>query len=161
MHKSWGNSIEFDEAADRMGADVMRWLFAGSRPEENVLFGWEAADETRRRLLVLWNVYAFLVGQARSARWSPGAVEVPAASRSVMDRWILSRTAELASSVEAALRTYDAYAAVRRLEVGIDELSTWYVRRTRERFAADAPTEDRNAAFDTLYQALLTLLRVA
>ena len=161
MHKSWGNSIEFDEAADRMGADVMRWLFAGSRPEENVLFGWEAADETRRRLLVLWNVYAFLVGQARSARWSPGEVEVPAASRSVMDRWILSRTAELASSVEAALRTYDAYAAVRRLEVGIDELSTWYVRRTRERFAADAPTEDRNAAFDTLYQALLTLLRVA
>ena len=55
MHKSWGNSIEFDEAADRMGADVMRWLFAGSRPEENVQFGWEAADETRRRILVLWN----------------------------------------------------------------------------------------------------------
>jgi isoleucyl-tRNA synthetase len=161
MHKSWGNSIEFDEAADRMGADVMRWLFAGSRPEENVLFGWDAADDTRRRLLVLWNVYAFLIGQARSARWTPGVTEVPAASRSVMDRWILSRSAELSSSVEASLRSYDAYAAVRRLEEGIDELSTWYLRRTRERFAADAPEEDRNAAFDTLHQALLTLLRVA
>jgi isoleucyl-tRNA synthetase len=161
MHKSWGNSIEFDEAADRMGADVMRWLFMGSRPEENVLFGWEAADETRRRLLVLWNVYAFLVGQARSARWTPGEVEVPASSRSVMDRWILSRSAELASSVETSLRAYDAYAAVRRLEQGIDELSTWYLRRTRDQFAADAPEHERHAAFDTLHQALLTLLRVA
>jgi isoleucyl-tRNA synthetase len=161
MHKSWGNSIEFDEAADRMGADVMRWLFMGSRPEENVLFGWEAADETRRRLLVLWNVYAFLVGQARSARWTPGEVEVPASSRSVMDRWILSRSAELASSVETSLRAYDAYAAVRRLEQGIDELSTWYLRRTRDQFAADAPERERHAAFDTLHQALLTLLRVA
>ena len=161
MHKSWGNSIEFDEAADRMGADVMRWLFAGSRPEENVLFGWDAADETRRRLLVLWNVYAFFIGQARSTRWTPGAAEVSAASRSVLDRWILSRSAELASNVEASLRAYDAYAAVRRLEEAIDELSTWYLRRTRERFAADAPEHDRNAAFDTLYQALLTLLRVA
>ena len=161
MHKSWGNSIEFDEAADRMGADVMRWLFVGSRPEENVLFGWEAADETRRRMLVLWNVYAFLVGQARSARWTPGEVEVPASSRSVMDRWILSRSAELASSVETSLRAYDAYAAVRRLEQGIDELSTWYLRRTRDQFAADAPERERHAAFDTLHQALLTLLRVA
>jgi isoleucyl-tRNA synthetase len=161
MHKSWGNSIEFDEAADRMGADVMRWLFVGSRPEENVLFGWEAADETRRRLLVLWNVYAFLVVQARTARWTPGEVEVPASSRSVMDRWILSRSAELASSVETSLRAYDAYAAVRRLEQGIDELSTWYLRRTRDQFAADAPERERHAAFDTLHQALLTLLRVA
>jgi isoleucyl-tRNA synthetase len=139
----------------------MRWLFVGSRPEENVLFGWEAADETRRRLLVLWNVYAFLVGQARSARWTPGEVEVPASSRSVMDRWILSRSAELASSVETSLRAYDAYAAVRRLEQGIDELSTWYLRRTRDQFAADAPERERHAAFDTLHQALLTLLRVA
>ncbi|MFM8996625.1 MAG: class I tRNA ligase family protein, partial [Candidatus Limnocylindrus sp.] len=161
MHKSWGNSIEFDEAADRMGADVMRWLFAGSRPEENVRFGWEAADETRRRLLILWNVYAFLVGQARTAQWAPGEVEVPASSRSVMDRWILSRSAELASSVETSLRAYDAYAAVRRLEQGIDELSTWYLRRSRDQFAADAPERARHAAFDTLHQALLTLLRVA
>ena len=161
MHKSWGNSIEFDEAADRMGADVMRWLFAGSRPEENVLFGWDAADETRRRLLVLWNVYAFFIGQARAARWTPGATSVPVASRSALDRWILSRSAELATRVEASLRKYDAHAAVRRLEQGIDELSTWYLRRTRERFAPDAPAEDRNAAFGTLYEALLILLRVA
>jgi isoleucyl-tRNA synthetase len=78
-----------------------------------------------------------------------------------MDRWILSRSAELAASAERSFTAYDAYSAVRRLEQGIDELSTWYLRRTRERFAPDAPIADRDAAFDTLHQALLTLLRVA
>ena len=71
MHKSWGNAIEFDEAADRMGVDVMRWMFAKARPEDNILFGWHAADEARRELLVLWNVYAFFVTYARLAEWTP------------------------------------------------------------------------------------------
>ena len=68
MHKSWGNAIDFDEAAERMGVDVMRWLFAKARPEENIMFGWHAADEARRELLVLWNVYAFFVTYARPGR---------------------------------------------------------------------------------------------
>ena len=71
MHKSWGNAIEFDEAAERMGVDVMRWMFAKARPEENILFGWHAADEARRELLILWNVYAFFVTYARLAEWTP------------------------------------------------------------------------------------------
>ena len=71
MHKSWGNAIDFDEAAERMGVDVMRWLFAKARPEENIHFGWHAADEARRELLVLWNVYAFFVTYARLAGWTP------------------------------------------------------------------------------------------
>ncbi|MBA2299746.1 MAG: class I tRNA ligase family protein, partial [Chloroflexi bacterium] len=58
MHKSWGNAIDFDEAAERMGVDVMRWMFAKARPEENIPFGWHAADEARRELLILWNVYS-------------------------------------------------------------------------------------------------------
>ena len=53
MHKSWGNSIDFDEAAERMGVDVMRWMFAKAQPEDNIAFGWHAADEARRELLVL------------------------------------------------------------------------------------------------------------
>ncbi|MBI3745367.1 MAG: class I tRNA ligase family protein, partial [Chloroflexi bacterium] len=61
MHKSWGNAIEFDEAAERMGVDVMRWLYMSARPDDNILFGWHTADEARRRLLVLWNVYAFFI----------------------------------------------------------------------------------------------------
>jgi isoleucyl-tRNA synthetase len=161
MHKSWGNSIEFDEAADRMGADVMRWLFAGSRPEENVHFGWNGADEARRKLLVLWNVYAFHIGYANSAGWRPGGAASPVAERSAMDRWILSRTADLVSTVEKGLRGYDAQSAVARLEAGIDELSTWYLRRSRDRFDLSTSEADRNDAFATLHEALLTLLQAA
>ncbi len=73
MHKSWGNAIEFDEAAERMGVDVMRWMYASARPDDNILFGWHAADEARRGLLVLWNVYAFFVTYARLAGWTPAA----------------------------------------------------------------------------------------
>ena len=81
MHKSWGNAIEFDEAAERMGVDVMRWMFAKARPEENILFGWHAADEARRELLVLWNVYAFFVTYARLAGWTPEPTGAPPARR--------------------------------------------------------------------------------
>jgi len=161
MHKSWGNSIEFDEAADRMGADVMRWLFAGSRSEENVHFGWSGADDARRKLLVLWNVYAFHIGYANSANWRPGGAASPVAARGAMDRWILSRTADLVSTVEEALRGYDAQSAVARLEAAIDELSTWYLRRSRDRFDLSASEADRSDAFATLHEALITLLQVA
>ena len=101
MHKSWGNAIEFDEAADRMGVDVMRWMFAKARPEENILFGWHAADEARRELLVLWNVYAFFVTYARLAGWSPLEASPEAAERPILDRWILSRAAGTSAVVEA------------------------------------------------------------
>ena len=82
MHKSWGNAIDFDEAAERMGVDVMRWLFAKARPEENINFGWHAADEARRELLVLWNVYAFFVTYARLAGWTPEPASLGARSAS-------------------------------------------------------------------------------
>ena len=78
MHKSAGNAIDFDEAAERMGVDVMRWLFTTARPEDNIRFGWHAADAARRELLVLWNVYAFFVTYARLADWSPSSAGSPA-----------------------------------------------------------------------------------
>src|SRR4051794_8524394 len=115
MHKSWGNAIEFDEAADRMGVDVMRWMFAKARPEENILFGWHAADEARRELLVLWNVYAFFVTYARLAGWTPQAaideVVPEATSATSLDRWILSRSAGLATDVGERLDDVDGVGA--------------------------------------------------
>ena len=115
MHKSWGNAIEFDEAAERMGVDVMRWMFVKARPEDNILFGWHAADEARRELLVLWNVYAFFVTYARLAGWSPTAAAPPVDQRPVLDRWILSRAAGTAATVEARLLDVDAVGATRAL----------------------------------------------
>jgi isoleucyl-tRNA synthetase len=163
MHKSWGNAIEFDEAAERMGVDVMRWMFSRARPDDNIRFGWHAADEARRELLVLWNVYAFLVTYARLAGWTAAASggAGPAAGRSsVLDRWILSRMAGLAATVEERLRDYDAEAATRAIGEAIDDLSTWYLRRTRKRFARSADRADRGTAFATLHLALVSLVRV-
>jgi isoleucyl-tRNA synthetase len=163
MHKSWGNAIDFDEAAERMGVDVMRWMYAKARPEENILFGWHAADEARRELLILWNVYSFFVTYARLAGWAPraGIDDVIAAAPAwpAMDRWILSRVAGLADEVGTDLRDYDAVDATRAISTFIDDLSTWYLRRSRDRMRAGADPADRDAAFATLHAALVSLTR--
>jgi isoleucyl-tRNA synthetase len=160
MHKSWGNAIEFDEAAERMGVDVMRWMFANARPEDNINFGWHAADEARRRLLVLWNVYSFFVTYARLAGWEPTAKAPAVAKRAPLDRWILSRVAGLAAEVEEDLREYDALDAARAIDRFIEDLSTWYLRRSRKRFARGAGATDRAAAFATMHATLVALTRV-
>jgi isoleucyl-tRNA synthetase len=159
MHKSWGNAIEFDEAAERMGVDVMRWMFARARPEDNILFGWHAADEARRQLLVLWNVYAFFVLYARLTGWTPGG-EPDVGARPAMDRWILSRAAGLAAEVGERLSDYDALGATRVIEGYIDDLSTWYLRLSRKRFSRNRDAADRQAAFATLRSALVAAVRV-
>jgi isoleucyl-tRNA synthetase len=162
MHKSWGNSIEFDEAAERMGVDVMRWLYASARPEENILFGWHAADEARRELLVLWNVYRFFVDYALVTGWVParGIDEeiAEAGTWPALDRWILSRSAGLTAEVGRRLADYDALAATRVIRTFIDDLSTWYLRRSRDRMRAGAEPADRDAAFATLHAALVALV---
>jgi isoleucyl-tRNA synthetase len=167
MHKSWGNSIDFDEAAERMGVDVMRWMYCSARPDDNILFGWHAADEARRGLLVLWNVYAFFVTYARLAAWSPaaggrddGTAAPPVSERSALDRWILSRVAGTAARVGDRLADYDAREATIAIDTFIDDLSTWYLRRSRRRFSRAEAGPDRDAAFATLHAALVALARM-
>jgi isoleucyl-tRNA synthetase len=146
-----------------MGFDVIRWMFTTARPEENILFGWHAADEARRELLILWNVYSFFVTYARLAGWTPtaGIDDVIAAAPvwPAMDRWILSRAAGLAEEVGTDLRDYDAVDATREISMFIDDLSTWFLRRSRDRMRAGADPADRDAAFATLHAALVTLAR--
>ena len=160
MHKSWGNAIEFDEAADRMGVDVMRWMFAKARPEENITFGWHAADEARRELLILWNVYAFFVTYARLAGWSPLEAPPPVADRPLLDRWILSRAAATSAAVEERLLDVDALGATRALSAYLDGLSTWYLRLSRRRFSRSDDPRDQDAAFATLHEALVASARM-
>jgi isoleucyl-tRNA synthetase len=166
MHKSWGNAIEFNEAAERMGVDVMRWMYARQRPEDNILFGYHAADDVRRELLVLWNVVAFFVTYARLAGWSTdrpvvGAVQSPDPARSAMDRWILSRMAGLAVDARAELADFDARSATQAISLAMDDLSTWYLRRSRRRFSRSDDAADRAAAFGTLHLALVSIARIA
>ena len=161
MHKSWGNAIDFDEAAERMGVDVMRWMFANARPEDNILFGWHAADEARRRLLVLWNVYSFFVTYAQQAGWEPSHEAPPIAKRGPLDRWILARVARLANEVELQLKAFDALDAARAIDAFIEELSTWYLRRSRKRFSRAADATDRASAFATMHATLAAVTRIS
>jgi isoleucyl-tRNA synthetase len=160
MHKSWGNAIEFDDAAERMGVDVMRWMFANARPEDNIMFGWHAADEARRGLLVLWNVYSFLITYARLAGWTPARDALPVALRRAIDRWILSRVTGVAEQVRAKLADYDTLAAARSIGAFVDELSTWYLRLSRKRFSRNDDVADRDAAFATLHATLVAVSQV-
>ncbi|MBA2255474.1 MAG: class I tRNA ligase family protein, partial [Chloroflexi bacterium] len=162
MHKSSGNSIEFNDAAERIGADVMRWTYAKARPEDNLLFGYHATDEARRELLVLWNVFVFFVTYARLAGWrpGPGAAGTGAGASNVLDRWIASRTAALAASVRADLDDFDTRAASQAISTHIDELSQWYLRRGRRRFSRNGDPADRDAAFVALHGALVGLTRI-
>jgi isoleucyl-tRNA synthetase len=160
MHKSWGNAIEFDEAADRMGVDVMRWMFAKARPEENIVFGWHTADEARRELLILWNVYSFFVTYARLASWSPLGAAPPVAERPILDRWILSRAAGTAAVVESRLLDVDPMGASRALSAYMDGLSTWYLRLSRRRFSRSDDAGDQDAAFASLHEGLVAVARM-
>jgi isoleucyl-tRNA synthetase len=163
MHKSWGNAIEFNEAAEQMGADTMRWLYASCKPEQNLLFGYHRGDETRRRFLIpLWNVYSFLVTYANADGWTPGqsAGEQGSGGAGELDRWIMARLDETTLEVRAALDVYDAERATMALELLLDDLSNWYVRRSRRRFWKSEADADKAAAYATLYHVLVEFTKL-
>jgi isoleucyl-tRNA synthetase len=159
MHKSAGNMIEFNEAADTAGVDVMRWAYCCQRPESDMLFGYHTMDEVRRRFLIpLWNVYSFFVMYANVDGWTP--TEGRPGTFNVLDRWIMARLSELVAEVTSALDDYDALRATKAVEPFLDDLSNWYVRRSRRRFWKSEADADKNAAYSTLYTVLTTLTRV-
>lgn len=164
MHKSWGNAIEFNEAANVMGADVMRWLYLHHRPEQNMLFGYKLGDETRRRFLIpLWNVYSFFVTYANLDDWQPGQAASPTSSSTAnaqMDAWISARLHETVVAVTASLAAFDSLQATLVIEAFLDDLSNWYVRRGRRRFWKSERDADKLAALETLYEVLVTLTKL-
>jgi isoleucyl-tRNA synthetase len=161
MHKSWGNMIEFNEAAERMGADVVRWLYAVQNPAQNINFGYGPGDEVRRRfILPLWNVYAFFVTYANLDGWTPGGESLPLDARGLLDRWILSRLAGLVQTVRDRLDDYDPAGAARPIERFVEDLSVWYVRRGRRRYWKSEADRDKQAAYQTLYEVLVTLTKL-
>ena len=184
MHKSWGNMIEFNEAADKMGVDVMRWLYCAHKPENDLLFGYKRGDETRRQFLIpLWNVYSFLatyanldgwepafppgskqsprMGDAQSSAFDPGHPEGPTPqSENLLDRWILSRLNQIIPRVTEVLENSDPLNATLAIEGFLDDLSNWYVRRSRRRFWKSEHDQDKNTAYATLYHLLVKFVRL-
>jgi isoleucyl-tRNA synthetase len=172
MHKSSGNSIEFNEAADSAGADVMRWLYSRQKYSDDLLFGFGALGEVRRGVILpLWNVYAFFVTYANADRWYPN-LESPGAnggseshrsesrSENALDRWIHARMAETTNAVVEALDAFEVRPATLAIEAFVDDLSNWYVRRSRDRFWGGTMTPDKQAAYDTLHGVLTALSRL-
>ena len=160
FHKSGENFIDFPQAAERAGSDVVRWYYARHDPAEKVLFGYSVLSEVKRKLLVLWNTYAFFVTYANLDRFDPSAPLVPPKERPLIDRWLLSTLHRLVRDARASLDAYDAQTAALRMEAFWDDLSTWYVRRNRSRFWKTKDERDSLAAYQTLYEALTTLMRL-
>ncbi len=165
MHKSWGNMIEFTEGAQKIGVDVMRWMFATHNPEQNLLFGYKKADETRRKFhLMLWNVYNFFITYANSDNWSPAIIhnsEFKIHNENVLDKWIISRLQRTIETATKSLEKYDAQKASLAIEEFVNDLSLWYVRRSRERVGPSAEDEkDKNECYQTLYTVLVNLSKL-
>ncbi len=155
MHKSWGNAIWFDDAAENMGADVMRWMFCKTKPESDLLFGYSRAGDVRRFFFMPFlNIYNFFTIYANLDKWTP---DQQPEHLSDLDRWILSRLNVLIQDVTDALENFDVYNPALEIERFIDVLSTWYVRRSRRRFWKSETDDDKRAAYSTLYQCLRTL----
>jgi len=167
MSKHLGNVLEPIQLMDAHGADAVRWFFAASgSPWATRKIGPGALEEiVRKVLLTYWNTASFLVLYSSAADETAGAaaaapvVPVPAA-RPVLDRWLLSELNQVVRDVTAALEAFDSAAAGRRLAGFIDDMSNWYVRRSRRRFWDGPGTADGAAAFATLSQALDTLTRL-
>ena len=183
MHKSKGNAIWFEDAADKMGVDVMRWMYLRHTPANNLNFGYSPGDEVRRQFHIpIWNVYSFFVSYANIDGWQPvsadgGYAEI--AEFTELDRWIRSELHQTIRAVTTALETWRPETAATVLERFVDALSNWYVRRSRRRFwrgqqdGASTPASaslvdsflarygaEKCAAYQTLYECLTTLVKL-
>ena len=159
MHKSAGNAIWFEDAAEKMGVDVMRWMYASQVPVNNLNFGYGAADEVRRKVLTLWNTYSFFVTYARLDKFDPMSA-LDESTLTELDRWILARLNQLVGQARKDYDTYQADKLMLKINRFVDELSNWYVRRSRRRFWKSENDSDKWAAYHTLYQALVTLAKL-
>src|SRR5262249_44068121 len=151
-----------NEAADQMGADVMRWLYCRNNPAANINFGYGPADELRSKFHIkLWNSYAFFCNYAHVDGFDPEAPPVPVAERPDMDRWILSDLQKLILTARHAFETYNVMAFCLEAERFVDDkLSNWYIRRNRKRFWKNEQGADKLAAYQTLHTVLVTLTQL-
>ena len=163
MSKSKGNAVDPMEALNTYGADAIRWYFyTNSAPWLPNRFHGKAVTEGQRKFLsTLWNTYAFYVLYAEIDGFDPTRHSLSQANLSVMDRWILSRLQSTVRAADENMANYRIPETGKVLSDFVDELSNWYVRRCRERFWASGETEDKTAAYLTLWTCLTTFARAA
>lgn len=158
MHGSWGNQIEAQDAFARMGADVMRWQYCAQPPDRNLLFGFGPAHEIQRRLLTLWNCATFLVQYGNVEGFVPrfeDLEEGPDGGLQPLDRWLVARTRGLVRDATAGYERWLTVDVIRAFEAYVDDLSNWYIRRSRRRF-----WDGDEVALRVLWHALAQTIRV-
>ncbi|MFC1727691.1 isoleucine--tRNA ligase [Patescibacteria group bacterium] len=160
MSKTKKTSIPFDEAVEKMGADAMRWLYCSQNPTLNLNFGFGIADEVRRRFhFLLNNVFHYFTTYANLDGWVPGKglASVP----TELDLWVLTRLDELIIKVSENLEAYQSHRATVLIEEFVQDLSTWWLRRSRERMGPTATDKkDKALAYSVLYLVLITLSKI-
>jgi isoleucyl-tRNA synthetase len=161
MSKSKGNVVEPWQVINSYGADALRWyLITSSLPGNVRRFSAEAILEGMRRFhLMLWNTYSFFVTYANIDKFDPTKAEVPG-NRPELDRWIISELNQLIAAVTKAFDNYDATGAGRKIESFVDDLSNWYIRRSRRRFWKSENDADKQSAYSTLYECLTTVAKL-
>ena len=160
MHKSWGNTIWFDDAAEKMGVDVMRWMYAAQNPEHNLLFGYGHGSEVRKKLIQLWNSYSFFATYAAVDDFDPKKVNVADSDLNIMDRWVLSKLHAFIRDARLDLDQFRSDQLMNKFELFLEELSNWYIRRSRRRFWKSENDNDKHAAYIVLYEVLNNVIKV-
>ena len=160
MHKSAGNAIWFDDAAEKMGVDVMRWMYSKQNVENNLLFGYDKADEVRKKLISLWNIYSFFCTYASLDKFSPHSQKINPKDLTLLDNWIISKSQQLNASAKLNYENFEVDKLLKNVETFLDDLSNWYIRRNRRRFWKSENDSDKYIAYQTLYDVILDLIKV-
>lgn len=163
MSKHKGNVLDPWKVLDEQGADAMRWyLYVASPPWSPSRFYQDAVSESQRRFLgTLWNVYSFFVLYANIDDFDPKQYTLAPEDRSEMDRWLLSKVNSVNKKVRQDMDNLDIIGAARTMESLIDDVSNWYVRRSRERYWKSEMDDDKVAAYLTLYESLVAFIKMA
>ena len=162
MSKHKGNVVDPWSVLDKQGADAVRWYFyTNSAPWIPSRFGAEAVSEVQRKFQgTLWNTYAFFALYAGIDGYDPSKYDLKTCKLSLMDKWVLSKLNTLVKNVDGMLAEYNITDSARSIQDFSDVLSNWYVRRGRDRYWGSEMTEDKAAAYTTLYTVLVTLAKV-
>jgi isoleucyl-tRNA synthetase len=159
MSKHLGNMADPWKALNSNGADALRWyLYTASPPSQERRWSEDLiAEVVRTFTLTLWNTYSFFITYARLDHWKPDSEEV---EYSPLDKWLRSSLHAMIHNITEAMESYDVLGATRPIEVFVDHLSNWYLRRSRRRFWKSGSDSDKKAAYATLYEALVTLSKM-
>ena len=152
--------IRFDEAAEKIGADTVRYMYAGAPVANDVRFGFNLGDEARRKLLSFWNTYTFFETYARIDKPNFEGYTPDKSAMTVTDRWLVTRTNEFIRKATAQMDDFKAYNVIKEFEVFVDDISNWYIRTNRRRFWKTGDEKDKTLAYWVLFNAINTCVKV-